>query len=211
MLTLKHQVILREFRPQDTDALADIIRITWGYDKFGSHETACKLARAYLDLCLTNQTCTQVAIVDGVPVGIIMGKNIREHKCPEQLSIRQKQSMEDLCATQEGRDAAEFYKTISEIDDALLKQCEKTYQGEVAFFVVNAEYRGLGIGGKLFDAVLSYMKQEEIHDFYLFTDTSCNYSFYEYKGMKRQQVIKHQFTVQGKSFEFDFFLYDYHW
>ena len=44
---MKHQVILREFRPQDTDALADIIRITWGYDKFGSHETACKLARAY--------------------------------------------------------------------------------------------------------------------------------------------------------------------
>ena len=73
---MKHQVILREFRPQDTDALADIIRITWGYDKFGSHETACKLARAYLDLCLTNQTYTQVAIVDGVPVGIIMGKNI---------------------------------------------------------------------------------------------------------------------------------------
>ncbi len=100
---MKHQVILREFRPQDTDALADIIRITWGYDKFGSHETACKLARAYLDLCLTNQTYTQVAIVDGVPVGIIMGKNIREHRCPEQLSIRQKQSMEDLCATQEGR------------------------------------------------------------------------------------------------------------
>ena len=63
---MKHQVILREFQPQDTDALADIIRITWGYDKFGSHETACKLARAYLDLCLTNQTYTQVAIVDGV-------------------------------------------------------------------------------------------------------------------------------------------------
>ena len=62
--------------------------------------------------------------------------------------------MEDLCATQEGRDAAEFYKTISEIDDALLKQCEKNISREVAFFVVNAEYRGLGIGGKLFDAVL---------------------------------------------------------
>ena len=62
VLTLKHQVILREFQPQDTDALADIIRITWGYDKFGSHETACKLARAYLDLCLTNQTYTKLQL-----------------------------------------------------------------------------------------------------------------------------------------------------
>ena len=73
--------------------------------------------------------------------------------------------MQDLCAAKEGRDAAAFYKTISEIDDTLLKQCQKTYQGEVAFFVVNAEYRGLGMGGKLFDAVLSYMQQKEIHDF----------------------------------------------
>ena len=142
--------MLREFQPQDTNALADIIRITWGYDKFGSHETACKLARAYLDLCLTNQTYTQVAIVNDVPVGIIMGKNINKHKCPEYLNMRQKQSMEELCATKEGRDAAEFYKTIERIDDELLKQCEKPYQGEVAFFVVNAEYRGYGIGGKLF-------------------------------------------------------------
>ena len=112
--------MLREFQPQDTDALADIIRITWGYDKFGSHETACKLARAYLDLCLTNQTYTQVAIVNDVPVGIIMGKNINKHKCPEYLNMRQKQSMEELCATKEGRDAAEFYKTIERIDDELL-------------------------------------------------------------------------------------------
>lgn len=208
---MKHQVLLREFQPQDTDALADIIRITWGYDKFGSYETACKLARAYLDLCLINQTYTQVALVDDIPVGIIMGKNISEHKCPVHLSMRQKQSMQDLCTTQEGRDAAAFYKTIGEINETMLKRCGKTYQGEVAFFVVNAQYRGLGIGGKLFDAMLSYMKQEEIHDFYLFTDTSCNFSFYEYKGMKRQQIIKHQFIVQGKSLEFDFFLYDYHW
>ena len=41
--------------------------------------------------------------------------------------------MEELCATKEGRDAAEFYKTIERIDDELLKQCEKPYQGEVAF------------------------------------------------------------------------------
>lgn len=66
--------MLREFQPQDTDALADIIRITWGYDKFGSHETACKLARAYLDLCLTNQTYTQVAIVNECSGGHHYGK-----------------------------------------------------------------------------------------------------------------------------------------
>ena len=126
---MQNQVVLRAFQEQDTDALADIIRITWGYDKFGSHETACKLARAYLDLCLTNQTYTQVALVDDVPVGIIMAKNISQHKCPAHISMRQKQSMQDLCATKEGQDAAAFYKTISEIDETLLKQCDKSRYG----------------------------------------------------------------------------------
>ena len=208
---MKNQIIFRPIIKKDYLAIEKIIREAWHYDEFCTSKIAKLLSKIFLSSCLSNQTFTLVALLKEQPIGIIMGKNISEHKCPAHLSIRQRQSMEDLCATQEGRDAAEFYKTISEIDDTLLKQCEKTYQGEVAFFVVNAEYRGLGIGSKLFDAVLSYMKQEEIHDFYLFTDTSCNFSFYEYKEMKRQQVIKHQFTVQGKSFEFAFFLYDYHW
>lgn len=104
--------MLREFQPQDTDALADIIRITWGYDKFGSHETACKLARAYLDLCLTNQTYTQVAIVNDVPVGIIMGKNINKHKCPEYLNMRQKQSMESFVRQKREEMLLSFIKTL---------------------------------------------------------------------------------------------------
>ncbi len=205
------QVICREFQPRDTQALADIIRITWGYDdKFGKGETARRLAQAYLDLCLVNQTYTQVALVDGVPVGVIMCRHNRSHQCPDRLRDRQAQSMQTLCATEEGRAAAAFYRTISELDQELLKRCGKTYQGEIVFFAVNAAYRGFGIGGKLFDAALAYLKQAAVTDFYLFTDTSCDFRFYEYKGMHRQQTITHQFTVRGRPLTFDFFLYDSH-
>lgn len=93
----------------------------WYYDRFCTPKTAARLANVYLSSCLANQTFTQVALVDGVPVGIAMGKNRASH----------------------------------------------------------------------------------------FTDTSCNYGFYEHQGMKRQQEKKHCFDINGLPGEMSFFLYDY--
>ena len=80
------QIVLREYQTSDRPALIGIIRETWQYDKFASPKTAQKLARAYLDSCLTNQTFTQVALVDEVPMGIIMVKDRREKRCPFRIS-----------------------------------------------------------------------------------------------------------------------------
>lgn len=64
----------REFRKEDIPALEGIIRQTWNYDKFASPKTAQKLARVFLSSCLANQTFSQVAVENGKPVGIILGK-----------------------------------------------------------------------------------------------------------------------------------------
>ena len=42
------------------------------------------------------------------------------------------------------------------------------------------------------------MKQEKLKEFYLFTDTSCNYGFYEHQGMKRRLEKKHVFNIKGQ-------------
>ena len=53
------------------------------------------------------------------------------------------------------------------------------------------------------------MKQEKLKEFYLFTDTSCNYGFYEHKGMKRRLEKKHVFNIKGQQSVMNFFIYDY--
>ena len=53
------------------------------------------------------------------------------------------------------------------------------------------------------------MRSQKIQSFYLFTDTSCNYGFYEHQGMKCRQKKKHHFDVNGLPGEMTFFLYDY--
>ncbi|MDN6626067.1 MAG: hypothetical protein L0K82_02470 [Pisciglobus halotolerans] len=65
----------RPFQSSDRQALEDIIRDTWHYDRLGSSRTARLVAKIDLAGSLANQTFTCVAVSDGQPIGVIMGKN----------------------------------------------------------------------------------------------------------------------------------------
>ena len=203
------QIILRKYRKEDEASLTGIIREAWHYDELCTPKTAAKLANVFLYSCLANQTYTQVAEVDGRAAGVIMAKDIRSHRCPFTCRIRQALSVLSLFLSREGRQTARIFGNVSSIDKALSERSRKDYEGEVAFFAVASEYRGRHIGTLLFEQMLSYMKTKDIRRFYLYTDTSCNYGFYESHGMKRAAEEKETFTVKGKRTEMTFFLYDY--
>ena len=113
-----------------------------------------------------------------------------------------------LLSGKEGREVARAFSGINQVDKELLKESEKEYPGELSFFALDVRYRGLGIGKKLFRALLDYMEQQKISRFYLYTDNSCNYGFYEHQGMRRcgQKSYKVPLAVDN---EMQFFLYEY--
>lgn len=206
---MNESVTFREFEESDRLAIEQIIRKTWNYDRFCTPKIAKRLASVYLSNCLTNQTYTQVALVNNFPVGIIMGKNRATHKCPLSLRLKMIKDTIKLLISKEGRKVSKIFSNVDGIDKELLSLCSTDYQGELAFFAINKNYRGKGIGKALFEKVKEYMRSQNIHNFYLFTDTSCNYGFYEHQGMKRQQETKSCFNVNGLPEEMTFFLYDY--
>lgn len=59
---MHEEIILREYAQSDRAALVDILRRTWNYDRFCSPKVAQRMARLYLDSCLSNQTFTWVAV-----------------------------------------------------------------------------------------------------------------------------------------------------
>ena len=205
---MEYQIDIRPFQPEDQEALAGVIRRTWQYDRFCGPKTAQRLGRVYLRQCLTQQTFTRVAVVDGVPVGIIMGKNERTHRCPWSLRWRAARAVLALLATREGRKVARLFSGVERINQALLSRCPQSYPGQVAFFAVDQPRRGMGLGKRLFQAVMDNMRQEGIGTVFLFTDTSCNYGFYEHQGMIRQQQHKHLVDMKGQKGELEFYLYD---
>ena len=205
---MSEPIIFREFEESDRLALEQVILETWCYDRFCASETAAQLASVYLSSCLANQTFTQVTLVDGVPVGIIMGKNRTTHKCPFSLRLKMMRSIVKLLISKEGHRVSKIFGCVDGIDKELLSLCPTHYQGELAFFAISQNCRGKGIGKVLFQKVVEYMRSQKIHNFYLFTDTSCNYGFYEHQGMVRQQQYKHLVNMKGQKVELEFYLYD---
>lgn len=206
---MSEQVILREFQKSDRPALEKIVREAWKYDRFCSPATAAKMAAVYLNSCLINQTFTRVAEIGGVPVGIIMGKDIRNHKCPLSLRLAWLSSVAGLLITKEGRKISRIFDCVQDIDEELLSRCPKKYQGELAFFAISEQYRGKGLGRMLFGTVVDYMREQNIPEFFLFTDTSCNYPFYEHLGMKRCGEKKQVIHTHGEDGSMTFFVYEY--
>ena len=62
----------------------------------------------------------------------------------------------------------------------------------------------------LFQAVLDYLKEQKLDEFYLFSDTSCNYGFYEHQRMRRRCEKEHIFNINGQTAKMSFFIYEYH-
>lgn len=205
---MSKNVVLREYQKSDRKYLENIIRRTWHYDRFCSSKTAARLARIYLTGCMGNQTFIRVAEVEGVASGVIMGKDCRGFKVTAASRLKLLGEGLLLCSGREGRRIAGAYSGIDQVDQALLKDSGRQFQGEVAFFAIDEKCRGLGIGKMLFGELLSYMKGRGIHMFYLFTDSSCNYGFYEHQGMRRCGKTCYEVPLGIKN-EMEFYLYEY--
>lgn len=203
------EITLREYRKEDFQELSNIIRETWHYDDLASPKTAQKLARVFLSSCLTNYTFSCVALENGKPVGIILVNNKAKHKCPLGLKMQQMKAIISLAISKEGRNVSKIFESVSGIDKELLKECGTEYPAELALFAVNASCRGKGVGKRLFQAALDYMDEQQLDKFYLFTDTSCNYGFYEHQGMVRRSEREHKFNIHGQTANMNFFIYDY--
>lgn len=203
------QLQLREYKKEDFNALVNIIKETWNYDKFSSPKIAFKLAKVFFNSCLTNYTYSKVALIDEKVVGIILANNIKKHKCPISNRLKQLQSILSLYIFKEGRKVSNIFKSVNGIDKQLLNDCNKSYPAELALFAISPSYRGKGIGKVLFQSAINYLKSEGINEFYLFTDTSCNYGFYEHQGMVRRSEKEHIFNIKGQMAKMDFFIYDY--
>ena len=133
----------------------------------------------------------------------------QKHKCPLKLRIKWLKSIVSLFVSKEGRKISKIFGGVKGIDEELLADCDKEYKGEVVFFAISEKCRGKGLGRKLFQTVTDYMKSQHISEFYLFTDTSCNYPFYEHLGLIRRCEKKQVIDVNDEKEEMTFFIYEY--
>lgn len=204
---MKKTVLIRNYEAKDALYLEDIIRRTWQYDRFCSPKIAKRLSHIYLFNCLARQTFIRVAEYNGITIGVIMGKDFKS-KPLHSYHLQRFWASLTLLSSREGRFVGKAFSAVDGVDEILLKKRNKVYQGELCFFAVDETCRSTGIGKTLFQALLQYMTEQKIQDFYLYTDSSCNYGFYEHQGMIRCGEQKYSVPI-GMQNQMEFYLYEY--
>lgn len=194
-----------EYRPikrSDYDQLETIIKKVWEYEQFASPKIATRLSRVFLASCLVNQTYTCVAVRENEPVGIIMGKNRKKHHKPLKHLIHYWWAIAQTFIYKEGRQISKMYGEIDKINEALLKRTQTPFDGELALFVMDENQQGMGIGKTLYQNFLEYMSNEELNSFFLYTDTTCNFGFYEHQGLHRLEKEHLHFEALNEAEQF---------
>ncbi len=166
----------------------------------------------YLRLGLLRASYSQVAEEGGVPVGLILGRIKTDYRLirnMRHLPALLGAGLKFLLFFPRGK--LLFQQAVREHQayDQLMHAAQGSFDGEVVLFIVSEEMRGRGVGKKLITDFLELCRRRGLNRIYLYSDTSCNYGFYDRMGFQRigEKKIRDENLETGQ--DFTVFLYEY--
>lgn len=195
------EMLIRQLKQSDYPALVELIRRTWYAQQADGNtdglEPTCDarhrntlawhLAAIDAHDCLARATHAAVAEQNGRVLGVILGSipmNVTRAQVLRHR-LRQARLALPMLASGAGRNGLCEQLGILHADRTLTRTVGKTYQAEIALFLVSPEAKGHGVGGRLFAHMLDWFQAIGVSEYFLFTDTTCDYGFYEHKGLER--------------------------
>ncbi len=198
---------IEKYESKHATGLIKIIRNTWKLDDFIDKKTGLAFAKIFLYACLSQGTAAYVATTDNNPVGLIICHDKKKKLLNFKHSFSLFITAFPLLFSRHNKKIMRIAKKMGEINSYLLEGREKLYRGEILLFAVDENYRGKGIGKALYNSALSFFAERNIEKYYLFTDTMCNYGFYDHLKMQRVREKKARLWPQFQE-DMTFFLYD---
>lgn len=204
---MDRSLTFRPLRRADYAAAAQIVRETWHYDEFCAPAAAKAMARLYLASALAEHSFSCGAFQNGVLTGFILARARRARGHGLRFLPMQAGALLRLAARREGRTVLRLFGGFASLDRDLLDARAVEYDGTLCLFAVRAQARGTGLGGALYRRAMDYFAAAGVQRFYLYTDTSCSYGFYEHQGLRRAGTRDEVFRLRGEV-PMQFFLYE---
>jgi GNAT superfamily N-acetyltransferase len=199
---------LKDLGTDDYQTLRELIIEIWQYNEWVTQSDVIPMADLFLSLALTGSSKIFVCRHQGKIVGVISALIIKNFKM--QLFLKSKELSSISLLVNGGRPVTTFdyYLETEKLNNELLRKSGKNFQASLELFVLKEEFRGCGLGNLLYNAFLSYLAKHGITHFYLLTDSSSNYKFYEHKGLKRIEEQRFYWGhTDGTGFE-DYYVYE---
>lgn len=175
----------RNFKKEDYEGSLNLVLEAWRYYEWVPQKAVRPMGSYYFAEMLAASDRIWIAEENGMPIGIAAVKNKRKHTNRLNFKLRQIWAFFEIMFCGQGK--SEFYQFMEteKLDEELLREAGRDFDAELVLLIVSGEHKGFGIGGHLYQNFLSYLEKEGLKSFYLFTDSSCDYGFYEQKKLTR--------------------------
>ena len=206
------EIIIREAIPEDIPAIKDTVRDVWDWEEvFESDELLNACIALYFSPVLHEATFGRVAVLDGKVVGVVFAsvegeppgyKHLLEDLSPYILTLLQ--------STDSDRKSIFDYITkTSNVYRELISGVEEQYDGTLEFLALSESAQGKGIGKKLWLEAKSYFEEKNASRIYLYSDSECNFEFYDSQGFKKRREREICFDFDGEKEISQQYLYEY--
>lgn len=207
------EIVFRKIKKSDYEAIKELINKSFFIEDYVENkkvldlELECELYEA-----LVEQSYICVAEKNKNVIGVIMGQAESDYSLFNHLDYYIKYYINLLKwrgFAKLKRDKLEDSRKLNKTYDYFLKNSKENYDGVLSLFIVSEEARGLGIGKELMKRFQDYLKKEGAEKIYLFTDSFCNYGFYDYLGFKRKNKKIIKYLRNDKRKDLNVYLYSY--
>ena len=184
----KDNIIFTELVDIDEAELADINQLiidTWAYQEWNKQEHVLPMADFFLETILLTSTKVFVAKDKGKIIGIVAAALTPDLLPKGRIRYRQLEALSLIINQGKPETVFDFYLETMKLNEELIQQNKQTFDAALNLLILNEHYKGLGLGSKLYQLFLDYLKENKAKTFFLLTDSYSNYPFYEKKGLKR--------------------------
>lgn len=205
-------VKIRDVKAADLPKIRELINETWGYFNHIEDKNVLDAVLAiYLNPVLHQSSFGKIAESDGEFAGVIFGSSQKDTPRLRMLQsdgIKELLQLASLPQSQQELLLCTLKRLLTTYGQ-LSHEAGRDYQGCLELFAVKKAAQGKQIGKKLLQALLAYFQQTATEDFYLYTDTMCNYGFYEHMGLQQKAARPLSITLGDHELSLNAFLYQY--
>ena len=206
----KAAVAIRKVRGSDVEFVREMIGSVWQIERFSDREGIIyQSLEANRCRMMCHADFIRIAECDGHPAGIVaasMGRVPLMQRCRYVLPWHYHR-LRALAACGDDARTVKAYFAVEDSYEKLLERVSGNLGSELILFAVDRSIRGRGIGGRLMQAYTEECRRRKIEDMYLFTDTFCDYGYYDHNGFELRGSEHLQLELAHERIDHTTFLY----
>lgn len=205
------KVLYRNLTKQDYNTIKEIIGDAFGFNNLINDTKFLDIMlNSYLQSCILESSYCKVAEKNNKVIGIILGHADKDNKKIGSLHNKLgflSSMMKIFVSKKENKTLLRDLSKIQDTYNEFIEDKKGDFQGCIHLFIVAKEARGLGVGKSLLNQLFNYMNSMEVTSLYLYTDTRCNYGFYDSQNFQRIKEKEVYFDTFNSNL--NIFMYSY--